>query len=488
MNTFSKILLLFLPLWLFSCSVESVTEQPSHEDEMISSEMSSSAIMGNEEFFVSESMLSKFLRLVYRGKEVDLIEPVVEGVSILAYYVQFSNGKGWALIAADSRVTPILSEAPSGALNLDGDGPVGGILGTLKNVEDARNNPEANVHSIWKFLFPEMYATKTKSFANTKSSRVFITGMWMPVDTVFAYDTVFSGRTIATKWGQRFPWDEYTPRKDALHIIPTAVGCGPVAVGQILYRYYYLTSGVFNIPDSVSMVAGYPNFETYTSNWSGFALDSTDSNNNAKSKAAKFLAWVGNQMNSDYDYETETEIEDVKSFLHNHLQFSERTSYDYYIAHSYVLSNIPVLMDACSTNLDSAHYFIIDACKEIKYQARVRYIFDYDHPVTQEEYERLPNWMFMEPGPGSDYDPDKEETWLMVPIDIMDDTYFLMNWGYDGEYDEATYIARSKHYFYNEDYSYLYYSTDHIYDVSWKAKNTKYTIVQHMLYNFRRFD
>ncbi len=77
MNTFSKILLLFLPLWLFSCSVETVTEQPSQEDEMLSSEMSSSAIMGNEEFFVSESMLSKFLRLVYRGKEVDLIEPVM---------------------------------------------------------------------------------------------------------------------------------------------------------------------------------------------------------------------------------------------------------------------------------------------------------------------------------------------------------------------------------------------------------------------------
>lgn len=495
MRTIFKSLLLCIVLCITACSVDSVTEPSQQKDENSFYEMPSSTPKEDVDYFVSESMLSKYLRLVCKGREVDLIEPVVEEGSTLAYYVQFSNDKGWNLISADTRVTPVLSEAPSGVFHLDGDGPEGGILGTLKNVEDARNNPEASVQAIWKFLFPEMYATKTKSFANTKSSRVFITGMWMPVDTVFAYDTTFSGRTIATKWGQREPWDAYTPLDTVYANFPhSAVGCTAVASGQILYRYLYLTNGLYNIPSSAYMQDGLPHFTSYTSDWSGFALDSTDNNTAHKNKTAAFLSWLGHQMGMVYSFNGSSPgWNNFVDLLDNYLNFSSTGTYDYYTVFSNVGSHIPVCIYAAKDINDiHGHTFIVDAYERVQYQARVRYIFDSNHPVTQEEYERLPNWMFMEPGPGSNYDPDKEETWLMVPIDIMDNTYFLMNWGYDGNCDDATYLARSKQYFYNEDFSYLYYSTQSFPGINWQYTTPQdtvtYAYLRRILYNFTRIN
>lgn len=96
--------------------------------------------------------------------------------------------------------------------------------------------------------------------------------------------------------------------------------------------------------------------------------------------------------------------------------------------------------------------------------------------------------MFEWPGPSSGYDPEKEDTWLRRAIDIIDNTYFLMNWGGDGLYDDATYLARSKQYYYNEDLSCLYYYTDNISSFNWQAGDDTYTVFMSMLYNFRRND
>lgn len=486
MRTIFNSLLLCIVLCLTACSVESITEQSQQEDKNSSYEMFSVAPKGDVDFFVSESMLSKYLRLVCKGREVDLIEPIVEDGVTLAYYVKFSEDKGWNLIAADTRVTPVLSESPSGSFIREEEGPSNGILGTLKNVVDVRESTNANVQAIWKFLCPDLDKPKTKT--GTKALRAMTEGMWMPVDTIFAYDTILSTRTIATKWGQDYPWNAYTPLDSANCNYPSAVGCTAVASGQILYRYLYLTNGLYNIPDSVNMSTGHPIFVTFTSDWSGMAASFQNSNPSSRNKVAKFLSWLGYNMNAAYHFDgTRIGIPEASLFMSDYLQFNTSQSYNYNTAHSNVLNNIPVLMSVFYTPNDG-HAFIIDACKEIKYQAIVRYVFDPYHSVSEEEFFSHPSWMFEWPGAGSGYDPEKEDTWLTRPIDIIDNTYFLMNWGWDGLYDDATYIARSKQYFYNEDFSVLYYSTDVIAPVSWIVGGNNYYIVQYMLYGFRRLD
>ena len=85
-------------------------------------------------------MLEKYLKLVCKGKQVGKIVPIIKKGETLAYYVEFSNNLGWNLIAADTRVTPVLSESPTGYLVFQDEGPVNGILGTLKNVIDIVDN------------------------------------------------------------------------------------------------------------------------------------------------------------------------------------------------------------------------------------------------------------------------------------------------------------------------------------------------------------
>ena len=483
--------LYFFPISLIigvtSCSLESLSEQPESEEDLSSHEVSSSSPKGNDVFFVTESMLKKYLRLVNRERTVELIEPVVEDGEVLAYYVQFSDGSGWNLIAADARVTPVLSEASKGKLVLETDGPVNGILGTLKNIVDVKNNPESNIQAIWKFICPEKYKTKTKSLKNEKRGN--IVGMWMPIDTVFVCDTIISPRTITTKWGQRYPWDIYTPIDYSdPSLSHSAVGCTAVASGQVLYRYLCQTNGLYVIPDSVNMQYGYPQFVTYTSNWSGMALDSTETNFNAKQKVAKFLSWLGHNMNAEYHYVgTRIGIPEASTFMQNYLQFSTSSSYNYTIAFSNVSSSIPVLMSVFSSPTEG-HAFLIDAYKEFKYQAVVRYFFYPDHEVTDDEFFYFPYWMFEWPGPVFGYDPITGNAEQTVSIDIIDNIYFLMNWGWDGDYDDATYLARSKNYYYNEDFTELYYSTDNITSVNWHVGNKTYSSVQYMLYGFRRLN
>lgn len=480
----------FISFCAISCSVESITEEPSSEKEASQKLSSFSKTPNHGNFSVSPAMLSKYLRLVCKGKQVEKVDPVIEDGDTLAYYVEFSNDAGWNLIAADTRVTPVLSEESSGCLLFEEAGSVNGILGTLKNVVDVKDNTEADVQAIWKFLCPELFSVRAKAYS--KGTLGLAEGMWMPVDTVFAYDTAFSGRTIATKWGQGYPWNSFTPKlfdSSDFSLKHAPVGCTAVAAGQILYRFLHQTNGLYNIPDSVNMDSNTPIFVTYTSDWSDFAETINNGNTSARNKTAKFLSWLGYNMDATYKLTgTPISISSAASFMDDYLQFSIMNSYNYNTAYSNVLSHIPVMMDCRNATSDTVHAFIIDACKEVKYQAVVRYVFDPDHYVTEEEYYSLPSWMFDWPSAGSGYDPHKEDTWLTVPIDLMDNTYFLMNWGWSGSYDDATYLVRSKHYYYNEDFSYLHYSTDNIMPISWKAGGAKYTVAQHMLYGFRRLD
>lgn len=489
MNTVFKLLSLCSIVIYVACSVESVTEEPFNDKECLSQVLSS-----NQQevpcFNVTPTMLEKYLKLVCKGKQVGKIVPIIKKGETLAYYVEFSNNLGWNLIAADTRVTPVLSESPTGYLVFQDEGPVNGILGTLKNVIDIKSNSKANVQAIWKFLYPELYhQVETKGL--TRITRGTATGMWMPVDTVFAYDTVFSGRTLATKWGQDEPWNAYIPldkKEDWVNWVHCPVGCVPVAVGQILYRYLYLTNGLYPIPDAVDMTSGTPQFLTFTTDWSGMALDNSETNVNAKNKTAKFLSWLGDSMGTDYQLDSsETSESAARNLLHNYLLFDRSTSYNYQTIFSNVSSNIPVCIFARDTAcIDDGHAFIVDAYKTIKYQVVVRYVFDPEHEVTDDEFFNYPDWMFEWPGPAFNYDPITGNAEQSVAIDIVDNTYFLMNWGYDGDCDDVTYLARAKQYYYNEDFSSLYYVTEGYSSMSWETDNYNYTVFDSMLYNFRR--
>ena len=70
-------------------------------------------------FEVSQSLLYKYVRLFKKGVRVKLIEPITESEELLAYYVEYSDNKGWDIIAADTRLTPVLVSSPEGPTTRD---------------------------------------------------------------------------------------------------------------------------------------------------------------------------------------------------------------------------------------------------------------------------------------------------------------------------------------------------------------------------------
>lgn len=431
-------------LALSSCSVDSIIERPS-ENEEVSNEISSFNKQNKSDCFnVTPSMLSNYIRLVCRGKSVESIEPIIEDGDTLAYYIQYAKGKGWDLIASDTRVSPRISGALGGILSLDTSDSKLYILSTFKNIRESLGDCEE--HPVWLFL-KNSSIVKTKSPSKVKDRvRGLAQGMWIPRDTVFILDTTCSNRLIPTKWGQREPWCWFTPFEPQIPIelnLHCDVGCVPVAVGQMIYKYMSSSNYPFAIPDSVSFIGKIPYFESFTYGWSGLALEDSCTDITAKKKTAKLLSWLGNQMGTTYNGyngDSPTEEANMFSYLQYYFDFDTCSTLSPSTVMSNISSNKPVLVAAKSTT-NKKHAFIIDGYKIIAYQVVIYYVFDPYHYVTDEEFYSLPSWVFEWPSMGQfpDYDPDKEPAVMPIATDLATSVYWKINWGNNGDGDDDDY-------------------------------------------------
>lgn len=460
----SVLFLIFIAVCATSCSVESITECPSGEIETPSEQISLSQEISSNGFRVTPSMLNKYLNLFCKNKTPESIDVIIDDGDTLAYYVQYGNNRGWDLIAADTRIEPVLSAGSSSSMNALNEDAANVAMGSLKSVKDVKSSANFKESPSWTFVRPSQIRTKQ----NRSSFRGLAEGMWIPIDTVFAYDTIAPNRIIATKWGQGYPWDQYTPLDpDYYFTVHTFVGCVPVAVGQILYRYLYLTNGIYDIPDVVTFdnTTGLPQFVSFTTDWSNMAKDSTNYTSAEKIKTAKFLSWLGYQMNTTYRSippGSSTVISEAQSLMSNYLNFDSDTTYHSSVVMSNLMNNMPVYISANSNN-GQRHSFIIDGYKIIRYQVVIRYQFDPHHLVTEDDYYNFPSWMFEWPNmiefPG--YDPDKDPAIKPIATTLFENTFLLMNWGYNGNGDDVMYSS---------------YSTS----------NWGYSQVKKMFYNFQR--
>ena len=473
LNGFFKLLTVLFIINITACSVDSITDRVSVS--YSSDKLIDAATKPYSHFSVTPSMLNNYLILFSRDKKPEIIEPIIENGDTLAYYVEYANNSGWSLIAADTRTTPLLAGAPSGSLASVNKNTKDFVLGLASSVKDISSSKDDEKEVlIWSFL-KKTRSILTKNSLRENSKRGIAEGMWIPVDTVFAFDTVASNRIISTKWGQEEPWCYYTPydpySPESLNI-HCYVGCSPVAAGQILYRYLHLTSGLYNIPDSVYFSNKQPHFFSFTSDWSNMAELSSNPNQQAKNKTAKFLSWVGNQMGTQYSRygPSSTNDSSVINFLHNYLSFDVDTL-SYNTVMSNLSLNIPVLVAATSST-NYRHAFIIDSYVTISYQVVITYEFDPYYSVSEEDYLNYPSWMFEWPSPAQypSYDPEKEPALMPIATNLFTNNYWRINWGDDGAGDNIFFLPASSS------------------SINWKHQYTTYTHVDYILHNFHRLN
>lgn len=503
-RSFSFLVILLLFSSFVSCSKEETKKDDALNDICANSE---TKVTFNS-YEVSHSLLCRYLRLFKKGKSVESIEPLSnKSGTTLAYYVKYADDEGWDIISADKRVAPLLASSSEGSLDLkDNKNPaVQAVMGMILSVESIKiSNEEPN--TTWKFLEPSIKrSVSTKGVIErdtnfTNPTRAFGGGMWVPVDTLLEFVDTSSARVTSTAWGQGSPWNNFTPYSTYPDHCP--VGCDPVAVGQVLYRYIASNPGQYSFPATadVSTTPPFPvSFGTLSNTvWSYLIPNAYNSNLNLADTTSIFLSWLGQSMNATYSAgETAVDFGNVKSFLGNYVNFTieqELTNNSTVVQKDHFCSSVvssinnssPILVAASSSDHPAhSHTFLVDGYRNIVDRFVIRYEFDPDYEYTLEEWESLPSWMFVFP---PDYGNHGEPCERYVYVSLEDALYVKMNWGWQNQssnpnYNNYTYLLR-----YQTSYCYdgVNMTTSSIYNFSWTPISTTYSKIDGWLHHFSR--
>ncbi|MBO7562838.1 MAG: C10 family peptidase [Bacteroidales bacterium] len=477
-------------LCAISCSVDSITDKVSESIDS-SNGLIEASPQTNSSFSVTPSMLNKYLKLFCKKKKPDIIVPIIENGEVLAYYVQYADNKGWDLVAADSRITPILSSSEEGALSIKEkeDLSIDIIHSTLHIIKEIkRDNRYSKINSIWTFLCPgSSYSKKRPSsfltwdISKTKSGqRGFGQGMWIAQDTSIRELRITSPRLTSTKWHQLEPWNNYTQKENGINC-PN--GCGPVAAGQIIYKYLHNNPGNHPIPSSatVPINGDTVSFGTKTlTAWTHLVashLVSDDSDT-----TAVFLSWLGARMLATYHLNsTGVKWNHFKSVLGDFVNYREGFDVGSNViqqnrfcdtVYASITDGSPVIV--ATTN--QPHYLIIDATVHSNYQYVITYVFDPNHIVTEYEYDNYPSWYFDWP---NNYDPDHGIAEIEDCVDLTDNIYIKINWGLSSTQDNTNYLLRSRTYSFEEPISMIEYR-----NFTWTRGNKTYSGIDYWMHHF----
>lgn len=506
-NSLSFSIVIVAVLLVFSCTKEDQKNLFTDAENTECSISSYESAVASGSFEVSHSSLSKYLKVFKRNKSVEFVEPITEDGVTLAYYVKYANNQGWDLISADMRVTPVLASCSEGSLFLgDTKNPaIQAVKGMLSAVRDVRSESMLlHKNRVWEFIEPtskEKVYTKRISDKDTNIlNRAFGSGMWIPVDTSYNFSQTNISRLISTAWGQGNPWDAFTPYRNANHD-NALVGCGPVAGGQLIYKYIapnpMLADTIPTNADNINTITNghdtnkvlFNNFST--SAWSNIVLDCSYPYNFFNTgQTALFLSWLGKKMHSVY-YDTttigtDTSVPNLLTVLNEYLSY--RVGIPSSIQNS---STSTIKKSFCDTVINSlgkgspvlivspTHYYIIDYYERNIEEVIITYSFDQDYEYTLEEYEQGESWMFMWPASTGDHGEFED---LEKHFVISDLTYFKMNWGWqdassNNNYNNIKYLVKEGPTMYSSS-SYFY--------LSWIANGDTFNTIQSWYHHFSR--
>ena len=426
-------LLISLCVAMCACNENTFINEPVQENELVMSR--SGETPSSDNYTVTPEMVCKYLYIARKGKTIDSLTPVIENGDTLAYVAQYTDSLGWDLISGDRRIPPVLANSNTGVLNLsDTINPaVGAVKGMIYTVKTIKESSETIKDPIWKVLEP-----KEKVVNNKPQARGIGFGKWIALDTTLETDCYTRPHIITTKWGQDHPWNTKTPR---IQSVATKVGCVPVAAGQIIYHFRKNNYNGVDLPNNAFYTEYYYDTETgvptfsnkSTEPWSNIKLNAQtlQSENDV---TCVFLSYLGDQIGMNYGINGSTPLSDnIESVLLNVFKIeSKRTSSFNF---NQILANIkagkPIY--ACFNGSNDGHAFIIDAYQHLTESMRVNYMWDPNYELQEGDEVVEPP---MDASSSKDGYAYREEE-----ISYYESYSLMMNWGWQGNYDNTSYLA-----------------------------------------------
>ncbi len=482
------ILFALVAMVMSACSDNMILTEPI-ENTALSRSSEQTTVSDN--YTVTPVMVCKYLNIARKGKTIGSITPIIENGDTLAYVAQYAENNGWDLISGDKRLEPILASSDKGVLNVSDktEPSVCALEGLFEYIKELKQNHQLqHIHQVWKALGPKQMNQVMPAYDGVQ-------GMWVAVDTIKESSQQRVDHLIKTKWGQESPWFTYTPwieQKDEnspnydRYLIHCYVGCAAVATGQIIYHFRKNNNRNIIIPNIVTFTdtidGATPVFSNYVAgDWNCMGEKSTET---GTENTAKFLSFVGFQLNINYDYGPGY----ASAIPEDSLSIAFNRVFDYYKIGRSVLSNYsydklveslmngsPVMICAKS-NQNKGHIFIIDKYIKNIERTYVAYQWNPNYIVTDGDLRYAESWRFQEPVDGRD---EKN-----VDLYVNSGSRISMNWGEDGicdniQYASSTYLLVGES---DEIYTEVPYSPYWTYTEG--SSSSHFNNVTYMVYNF----
>ncbi|NOU60934.1 C10 family peptidase [Marinifilum caeruleilacunae] len=438
----------------------------------------------------------------HRVKKVD---PIVYAGDTLLYIVNFN--KGWQVISGDKRTEAILASDSEGSLNADHlDHPgvttwLGDLADRIYALKQA--NPEVPYdENIKRWILIDKAAHFTKENLDYYRAKYKAVAVGNNKSTPGGWDdgrrwvkrlisvssrtmiTNQVGPLLQTKWGQGAPWNSNVPSvRIGNDWVKCPTGCVAVAMSQIIYNMHYCinkptglfhdvlgTGRIYIRRNDVHFYRG--NYVTNSNRWDLMPLRFQkrvvynpelgryiyDYTTPYSSYVADLMADVGNRVDMSYSAKISVARTSIAAFNRYGINASE-ADYDYNTVYNNLNNNKPVLVTADAdkdrvgiwpfrqTVYKKGHAWVIDGYRQKETTSTYIYEWEFVGHIDDEYLER-----------NNPYYKDPVGHEALSPSSIDDDIYhgkrvtetytnthnhLIMNWGWDGAYDNGEYATYS---------------------------------------------
>lgn len=360
------------------------------------------------------------------------ITPVVESADTLLYIINYGDSEGWVLAPADKRAPQIIAMSKTGHFDLNEVSSNKSLSAWLenakKNIVSLKKNPDMVLDStaLRSWGVPPQAVTKGGNDHEYEWLQLVYT-----VTEIDLYEKI--PHLMETSWGQESPWNTAAPL--TLNNGRCPIGCGATAVAQVLYYHHYNSgkpqtspssascSDYYNASPAPSLILG--NASPYT--WNGMSRYANENGSTGNQLVAALMADVAWGINTLFAPSgSPSSLGNCRDYLQSK---SFNCSVDYFNDAAIVINvglGRPVIVGLDSTTNSGDHIAVIDGVCVYKYH----YTYYYQwmpigtYPPVEPEY------------------PDMDHLELYEISDGWGAVHhygYLVNWGFDGSYDNGIY-------------------------------------------------
>ena len=441
----------------FSCAESLMEDTFLCEEDDASLNVRSDIRTEEKEFEVTPEMAFLFASSFMDKHDIVSVETYGYGEIPCLYIINYE--RGWMVIPTDTRVQTVLGDSDVDDMcpeSIDNDGVIAWLDVTAEYVYRVKKG-YINVYDEKNIQLWEQIRNCIREGGDPVR-------FYKPTDADWVRYTTVSTNTVTaanqphllqTKWGQGDPWKISLPYDPVIYQNSNQerrflTGCVPTAIAQILYYFHnetgYPNDFYYYLNGYVSQDLGY---------WSGYHHYKIDVNRSPQTPVSNSFRWSNMPLTSNgsgnFSYVSDLMMEigdridatySVNATSAQMISYTDAapcgitansSNYSYTTVRNNIVNRKPVIVTAF--NDDGGHTWVIDGCVDITTTT-----------TTTSTYYRYQEGEMYDPGAVFLTDeevlslyPNAYDGMVIVSYNVVENKYLLMNWGWNGNYDDGHY-------------------------------------------------